>query len=183
MIVMIASCLGIVLLLHLIAAEDAPAKLDTVTRLYCPPPNFEQLHKREFGYRTAIISEIHGNLALSDFEGEYANYYHGHLLSFYLFHHTAVLGIDKVFVTVLYNQTIYPTGPTVENIYPSSKYCVVDWFKLGVLSWNPTPYGGPVEKWPINFKTGKPSLNRDVYKTERGINPIYKGKIYHLIII
>ena len=150
----------------------------TGARYYCPPANFVNNSRRSVvGLKTAIISEIHGQVwAKTHSWGPFwTQYYNGDQLARSLFNHAGILGIDKVYLGVFYNETLYPRGPSVEDIYPSDKYCVSDWHKLGVLEWRPVPFGGPVQNWPVD-KDGKPTQDRDYYKTLRVYNPFYAGK-------
>lgn len=152
------------------------------SRFYCPPANFVVNSQRTVpGQKTAIITEIHGQLWAKTYNwGPYwTEYYQGDQLARNIHNHAGTLGIDKIYLGVFYNESLYPKGPTVEDIYPSDKYCVADWHKLGVLDWRPVPYGGPVKNWPLD-KHGKPTQDRDYYKTLRFYNPIYAGIIVNV---
>ena len=95
-------------------------------------------HRSLTEHKTAIIAEIHGKVWLqSNRPTRWADYTDGHQLSRHLYNHIGILGIDKLYLTIFYNETVYPTPPSVEAIYPSDKYCVVDWYRLGVLDWRP----------------------------------------------
>ena len=147
-------------------------------RLYCPPPNLVLNSNRSYpGFKTAIISEIHGKVWIQTQQHplRWSEYLGGHQIARNLYNHIGILGIDKIYLTVFYNQTLYPTPPTIEVIYPPEQFCVVDWYRLGVLDWRPEIYGGPKETWAID-KNGNKTLDRAYWKTQRGYQPIYKGK-------
>lgn len=154
--------------------------LSNAERIFCPPDHFVKNANRSVrGYRTALMFEIHGRLYVSksDLPLYWAEYHNGGAISRNIYNHVGILGIDKVYISVFYNESLYPTPPTVEDIYPPDKYCVSDWNNLGVIGWRPTPFGGPVENWPLNAK-GKPSLDKNLYKSIRGSNIIYEGKTH-----
>lgn len=86
-----------------------------------------------------MISEIHGNLLVKTQTHplHWSWYIDGAQLSRYFYNHVGILGIDKIHLTVFYNETLYSNPPTVEEIYPRKNYCVVDWYNLGYLDWRP----------------------------------------------
>lgn len=147
------------------------------SRLWCPPKNFlHAANKTVKAPHVAIIGEIHGELFLVENEiNEMSSFVSGDELAHFIYHNIGALGVEKLYLSVMYNTTLHPNGPTVEDIYPSSKYCVVDWFDLGVIGWKLTPYGGPIDTWPKN-DTGHHTLSRDAYKTRFGYNHIYERK-------
>lgn len=154
--------------------------VDTETvKKWCPPPNFDLVRAKHRANFSSIISEIHGqvyNHEVVDINGDWHNFYDGDKVARFLYHHIGVMGFGKVHLVVVYNSTAFPViPPTVEEIYPASKHCVVDWFNLGTLELWHTPYFEPKDKWPLH--DGKPDNNLDLYKTVRGYNPIYASKL------
>lgn len=155
-------------------------------RLFCPPPNLKLNSNRPYaGLKTAIIGEVHGQLWVQTQTHPvgWTHYFDGHQLARNFYIHVGILGIDKIHLIVFYNETLYPNSPTVEDIYPSKRFCVADWYRLGVLDWRPVKYGGAKETWPYDEK-GNHTLDRDYYKTQRGYHPIYAGiyDVVHLVV-
>lgn len=145
-------------------------------RLFCPPYNFVPNADRPKDYSTAIISEVHGKLWVPgpDQSLRWTDYLDGHVLARNLYFHVGVLGIDKVYLTAFYNETLYPSPPPIEAIFPPQKFCVVEWYKLGVLEWLPQVYPGPAHTWALD-KPGKRTKEMNLFKSQKGYNVVYEG--------
>lgn len=163
------------MILGLVSLMLADAK-----RRHCPPANmFPNSNRTTPGLKTAIIGEIHGKLWVKTqvHPIHWSEYFDGTMMSRYLYNHIGIMGIDKLYLTVFYNETLYPNGPTVEQLYPSERFCVVDWYNLGYLDWRPRVYAGKdLSTWPLD-KEGKPTRDRAFYKTQKGYNPTYAGQL------
>lgn len=154
-------------------------------RSWCPPKSFlHNVNRTIVGFRTAIITEVHSliythNLSARPFLLHFTD---GNSMARYIYHHVGVLGIDKVHIAAFYNSSMYPVKPTIEDIYPSSQYCVSDWYKLGAVDWRPAPYEGHQLQDKL-YKPGKPTIDMDYYKTIRGYNTIYAGIFYRAMSV
>lgn len=117
--------------------------------------------------KTSMITTIHGKLWITFLNKHFwSEYPDGDALSWNLFNHIGMLGIDRVHLGVFYNESLYSTPPTVEDIYPSQRYCAADWFKLGAIDWKPVPYAS-------YSGDGHRVLSINYNKSRRFYNPVY----------
>lgn len=151
---------------------------------WCPPPNFVENRKNSpVTTRTALISEVHGQLKQTG--DNWGIFHNGNLLSRNMYQHIGILGFDKLYLHVLYNDTIHETPPTLEEIYPASESCVKEWHDTGVLVWKPLIYANKDQsKWERHPRHNNTlSKHKNLYKCLRGINPTYASKsIVHTVI-
>lgn len=138
---------------------------------WCPPPNFVEVRGASIRtIRTSVITLVHGQFEITGLS--WGVFLPGALLARHIHHHVGVLGFDKMYVNVFYNDTIHTNTPTVTEFYPEDKSCVAAWYATAAVEFRYVPFGGPPERWPVDEK-GEARLDMDLYKTLRGINVVY----------
>ena len=102
---------------------------------WCSAPSVEGRNST----RAALITVIFGAVPNASWcEGRpCAHYVNAEQLSRYVWWHTH-LGFQKILVIAFFNDTVQP--PSLEDVYPAHKSCIVWWQARGWLNWRPMPW-------------------------------------------
>ena len=103
----------------------------------------------------SIMSEVHDKRHSLDQPHEKPTYADGVFLSRFLYWHIGVMGFDSLILHVFHPEQNVKgrRAPTMEEIYPDSMSCLLEWNATGVLHWEShvihdvVGYGSAIDKW------------------------------------